>query len=414
MTAADLKIGSPAHGTHADELRRIREGIAYCMKVFIAVRIGLFVLVLVSVALLPSAVKIPDAAALSIPGPVGVPGWAAHPITHGWHNLFTAWERFDALWFLRIADAGYRTSDGSAAFFPGYPLAIRALSFVLGGRPFAAAMLVSNAAMFGAMCVLYFLTSSELSERVARTSVLYLAIFPTAFFLFAPYSEALFLLLSVTAFWAARRNRWGWASLAGAGAALTRNVGLLLAPALLVEALQQRQEDGGRLLPRLAGAGAAAGGTLAYLAYWGWRTGDWLTPLTVQQGWQRTPEFPVVTVWRGTSEAFRWIGTFPGGYHLVDWLIVVPVLAAAAYASVRFRPTFSVYLWLSLLIPLSYVFEPRPLMSLPRFAVVMFPLFWAMADATERGFVPKTAVVGVSAAGLGMLALLFANWYYIF
>lgn len=414
MTAAGVRIERPARDADDAERGRIREGITYCLKVFLAVRIGLFVLVLVSVALLPSAAKIPDAAALSIPGPVGVPGWAAHPITHGWHNLFTAWERFDALWFLRIADAGYRADDGSAAFFPGYPLTIRALSFALGGRPFAAAMLVSNASMLGAMCVVYFLTASELSERVARTSVLYLSIFPTAFFLFAPYSEALFLLLSVTAFWAARRNRWGWAALAGAGAAFTRNVGLLLVPALVLEALQQRQEDGGRLLPRLAGAAAAAGGTFAYLGYWGWRTGDWLTPLTVQQGWQRTPAFPAGTLWRGTREAFRWIGTFPGGYHLVDWLIVVPVLAAAAYSTVRLRPTFSAYLWLSLLIPLSYVFEPRPLMSLPRFALVMFPLFWAMADATERGFVPRTAVVGVSAAGLGMLALLFANWYYIF
>jgi hypothetical protein len=414
MTAADLRTGHVAGAADAAERRRIREGVLYCLKVFLAVRIGLFLLVLVSVALLPSAVKIPDAASLSIPGPVGVPGWAAQATKHGWHNVFTAWERFDALWFLRIADAGYRTSDGSAAFFPGYPIAIRAASLVLGGRPFAAAMLVSNASMFGAMCVLYFLTSSELSKRIARTTVLYVAIFPTSFFLFAPYSEALFLLLSVTAFWAARRNRWGLAALAGAAAALTRNVGLLLVPALLVEALQQRQEEGGRLLPRLAGAGAAAGGTFAYLAYWGWRTGDWLTPLTVQQGWQRTPEFPLWTVWRGTSEAFRWIGTFPGGYHLVDWLIVVTMLAGAAYATVRFRPTFSVYVWLSLLIPLSYVFEPRPLMSLPRFALVMFPLFWAMADASERGLVPKTAVVGVSAAGLGMLALLFANWYYIF
>ena len=179
----------------------------YCLKVFVAVRVGLFVLVLVSVALLPSAVKIPHAADLAIPGPVGVPGWAAHAITPGWHNLFTAWERFDALWFLRIADAGYRTTDGSAAFFPGYPLAIRAVSVALGGRPLAASLLVSNATLLAAMCVLYFLTASELSERHARRTILYLAVFPTSFFLFAPYSESLFLLLSVTSFWATAGRR---------------------------------------------------------------------------------------------------------------------------------------------------------------------------------------------------------------
>jgi len=130
--------------------------------------------------------------------------------------------------------------------------------------------------------------------------------------------------------------------------------------------------------------------------------------------WQRTPAFALTTLWRGTREALRWPGTYPGGYHLVDWLLVLPLLAAAVYAVARFRPAFSGYLVLSLLVPLSYVFDPRPLMSLPRFALVMFPAFWAWAEATERGWVPRTAIVGVSAAGLGMLAMLFANWYYIF
>jgi Mannosyltransferase (PIG-V) len=414
VTTTDSGIVRTADGGRSIEARRIREGIVYCLKAFVTVRIGLFVLVLASVALLPSAVKIPNAAALQIPGPVGVPGWPAHATTPGWHNLFTAWERFDALWFLRIADAGYRVGDGSAAFFPGYPIVIRAVSFVIGGHPFAASLLVSNAALFAAICVLYFLTTSELSERVARTTVLFLVIFPTSFFLFAPYSESLFLLLSVTSFWAARRRRWGVAAAAGIVAALTRNVGLLIAPALLVEALQQRGEDRRPLLPTLAAACAPALGTLGYLAYWGNRTGDWFTPITVQQTWQRSPQFPATTLWDGTLEAFRWIGFYPGGYHLVDWLIVVPILLAAAYAAARLRPTFSAYLWLNLLIPLSYVFHARPLMSLPRFALVIFPAIWAMADVTERGWLPRTAVVGISAAGLGMLAMLFANWYYIF
>ena len=46
------------------------------------------------------------------------PGWPAHAVTPGWHNVFTSWEREDALWFLRIATGGYDDGDGSAAFFP--------------------------------------------------------------------------------------------------------------------------------------------------------------------------------------------------------------------------------------------------------------------------------------------------------
>ena len=57
-----------------------------------------------------------------------------------------------------------------------------------------------------------------------------------AFFLIAPYGEGLFLLLTILAFWGARRDRWWLAGLAGAAAAATRSVGILLVPALLVEA----------------------------------------------------------------------------------------------------------------------------------------------------------------------------------
>ncbi|MGH2580607.1 MAG: hypothetical protein ACRDGP_07140, partial [Actinomycetota bacterium] len=90
-----------------------REGIRYSLTVFLAVRLGLVILGLVAVELFPPL------------KPVSVPGWRAHTLPDpGWQNAFTSFERFDALWFLRIASSGYRTGDGSAAFFPLYPLAI--------------------------------------------------------------------------------------------------------------------------------------------------------------------------------------------------------------------------------------------------------------------------------------------------
>ncbi|MEX2274920.1 MAG: hypothetical protein WEA10_05075 [Actinomycetota bacterium] len=241
-----------------------------------------------------------------------------------------------------------------------------------------------------------------------------LAVFPTAFFLVAPYSEAPFLLFALLAFWGARRERWWVAGLAGAAAALTRNVGLLLVPALVIEAVHRWRTDGGRLAPRLAGAVAPAAGTLAYFAYWASRTGDWLEPLTVQTTWQRTAVIPITALAEGTREAFSWFGTFPGGYHLVDWLLVAPVVAAAVWAVFVLRPSYVVYMWLGLLVPLTYTFEPRPLMSIPRFVLVLFPFFWVEAEAIERSWIPRTGLVAVSAAGLGALTLLFVNWYYIF
>jgi hypothetical protein len=392
---------------------RLRGALAHSLAVFAGVRLGLSVLALAAVALLPNAADVPGGAA-GLPGPVDVPGWPAPRPGPGWHNLFTAWERFDALWFLRIAAGGYRPGDGSAAFFPLYPLAIRAVSWLLGGHPFAAALLVSSAALLAALVVLRLLAAAELGEAAARRSVLYLCLFPTAVFLFAPYSEPLFLLLSAWAFLAARRGRWAAAGLAGALAALTRSVGVVLAAALAVEALHRRAERRGPAWPGLLAAAAVPLGTLAYLAYWRVRGGDWLAPLHQQATWQRVASAPWETAVAGTREAFRWIGVYPGGYHLLDWLLVVPAAGACLYAAFRFRPAFGVYALASLLLPLALAFPPRPLMSLPRFLAVVFPIHWALADLVERRALPHTAVVAASAAGLGITTLLFAGWYYIF
>ncbi|HXF36186.1 MAG TPA: hypothetical protein VNO17_03275, partial [Actinomycetota bacterium] len=139
-----------------------------------------------------------------------------------------------------------------------------------------------------------------------------------------------------------------------------------------------------------------------------------LAPLRQQATWQRSAAAPWETALQATRQAFRWIGTYPGGYHLLDWLLVVPVAAACVYAAFRFRPAYAVYALASLLVPLAYAFPPRPLMSVPRFAAVLFPVSWVLADLTRRRILPHAGVVAVSAGGLAISTLLFAGWYYIF
>ncbi|MGZ5291558.1 MAG: mannosyltransferase family protein [Actinomycetota bacterium] len=379
------------------------EALRYCALVFLALRLLTFAIGLVAAGVVPPI------------EPVGVPGWPAHPAPDpGWHTLFTAWERFDALWFLRIADTGYRTDDGSAAFFPLYPLVVRAISFLLGGRPFGASVIVSNAAFVAALAVTYLLTAMELGERRARTTIVLLAFFPTSFFFLMPYSEALFLLLAVTALWSARRGRWALAGVAGALAGLTRSIGIVLAPAIAVEALHRREEGRGPAWPGLLAAGATGLGTLAYLGWWQVKAGDWLTPITRQENWERVFSWPWVTLWDATRFAFRYVGDTNGGYWLIDWLIVVPVLVAAGFALARYRPVYGVYVLGGLLLPLMFVFADRPLMSMPRFVLPLIPAFWAAAEVADRFRVPRWTLAALGAAGLGVLSVLTVNWYYIF
>lgn len=388
----------------------------YCLKVFVAVRVGLFVLGFLAATTIPAR------------GVITAPQWPQEPVSPGLHNLVTSFEHQDATWFLQIAESGYQPNDGSAAFFPMYPLSIRALSPLLGGHPLTASLLISNLALFAAIVILYLLTASELSRSEARNSILYLMVFPTAFFLFAPYSESLFLLFVVTSFWAARRRSWALAGVAGLLAALTRSVGIFLVPALVVEvALQWRETR-----RRAAAAAGTAGeppvrfpvgplwwsivpgfGTLAYLAYWNAR-GDWATPLRLQEYWERHPSWPWATLVNATTTAWHQSTDFVSGFALLDWVIAIPMLVAAVFVVRWFRASYGVFTWFCILAPLSMVFDPRPLMSVPRFLLPLFPLFWAAARATQRGRIPQALIVGTTAAGLGLLTVLFVNSYFVF
>lgn len=384
--------------------RRLSESVAYCTRVFVASR-----LLLLGVGAMVIDV-IPPLAAVS------VPGWPAPPFPPavGWHGLFTAWERFDALWFLRIADSGYRMNDGSAAFFPGFPLVVRTVSWALGGHPLAAGLIVANVAFLGALIAVHALTAEERGGGTARAVVVLLCWFPTSLFFLMPYSESMFLAAAAVAFLAARRQRWAIACAAALIAGLTRNVGVLLVPAFLAEAGAAWRRSGLRSIPGpLATAASAAAGFAAYLLWWG-SQGDVRAPFSAQANWQREFSWPWRTLWDAASIAVSRFGTTDGGYWMFDLVIVLVMIAGAIWATRHLRPGLAVYMWGGLLLPLGFAFPGRPLMSMPRLVLPLFPALWGLLDISHRLRMPAWALPTASAVGLGIVTLIVVNGYYIF
>ena len=383
---------------------RLRDGLRDSLAAFLAVRIGFSLLGLLAVGMI-----------VPRESPPVVAGWPIEAVTFEaatfeWTSVFTATERQDAARFLAIATRGYNPADGSAAFFPLYPALINAADRLPGLGPLGAALLVSNACFAGALVMLHGLTRLEgMSHEAARLTVMLVAIFPTAFFFLAPYSEGPFLLASVSAFWFARRDRWGLAALAGALAASTRSVGVLLVLALAVEAVHRSRSDERPLAPRLMAAFAVALGPLFYLAWWRVRFGDALAPFTAQRSWQRETRPPWQTLIEAGSAAWRY-----GSYWLVDVVVVAVVLIAVIAGLRRSRASYSVYALVSLALPLVYAWPTRPLLSMPRFVAVIFPGFWVMARAVERRHVPEPVVVAAFAGGYALLGALFVTWWDVF
>jgi hypothetical protein len=405
-----LAVGQATAGAESVASRRSwRPAVRHSLLLFAATRLGLAVVALIATGVIPFNKR------------AGVPGWPAPPIHAGYSNLFTAWERWDALWFLRIAAHGYRVRDGSAAFFPLYPLAVRALSFCIGHHPLAAGLILSNGCFLAALILFFRLTEREYSRERARRATLYLAIFPTAFFFLAPYSESLFLLLVVACFLSARQRHWLAAGVAGALASATRSTGLVLVPALALEALLQLRASSPtgaadwlrRGVRPAIGTLLSGAGMMAYLLYWRLRSGDVLGPFSAQGGWRRQTSLPWATIYDGIRLAARFVATPNDGYLVLDAVVVVAVVAAAIWAAVRCRASYGAYVLFSLLLPLSLVFPGRPLMSVPRFALTIFPVFWGIA-ALDARMKNRELLVAASASLLGLLTMLFITWYYVF
>jgi len=384
--------------------RRLRDGLRPCLAVFLAARIGLSLLSVLAVGPIDPL------------DPVPVPRRAAPPATPGWHNAIDATERQDAVWYLRLADDGWSTEDASAAFFPLYPLTVRAVGWILPGDDLVAALLVSNLAFLVALLALFALTAEAFGDRVARNAVVVAAIFPTAFFFLAPYTESLFLLLSILAFREARLGRWGRVAGFGALAALTRSVGLLLIPALLVEAIVAgrgragvRAGGGRATAARVAGAVGIAIGPLSWFAWWGLAHGNWLAPLDAQRQWGRELQPPWVSLARAADLAWSF-----QSYWLLDLLIVSLAIAGLALAVPALRASEVTYAAMSLLLPLVDPFWDRPLVSAPRFAVVVFPALWGLSGAGLGRSLPRPLVTTILAAGWAIGATLFVNWLHLF
>jgi hypothetical protein len=145
-----------------------------------------------------------------------------------------AWNQGDCHFYLEIASLGYQPGYlSNCGWCPGFALLLKA--FPITPQLLLNALLLNNLILLGALIACWHWLRLDLEEEEAWRVLLLLMAFPSAYFLTAPLSESTFLLCSAGAFWAARTNRWLLAGLLGGWAALTRVMGLLLLPALLLE-----------------------------------------------------------------------------------------------------------------------------------------------------------------------------------
>jgi hypothetical protein len=338
---------------------------------------------------------------------------AGDHIAESTNPLLAVWGRWDAVHYLDIARDGYYGTD--MAFFPLYPLLIRFVGAFIGNE-LLAGMIVSNVAFFFGLLFCYKLVEHLYDRAVAYRTVFYISIFPTAVFFSTVYTESLFFALTVASFFYIREHKWVTAGVLGGLAALTRVEGVLLIVPYAIEAftpfdmelLRRRFTNTSSAIRILAGAALIPLGLASYMAWLWVLRGDPLYFSHVQAHWHRHLAWPYASIWHSihTIATERVASTVSG--QVIE-LGFTALMIAVFFAGFRYlRPSLWAYMALSILVPMS----TSSLMSMPRFALVLFPMFVILALWGKRPLV-NSAILAFSLPLLGLFTVLFADWYWV-
>jgi hypothetical protein len=333
----------------------------------------------------------------------------------GTPGFLDPWHRWDAPHYTDIAVFGYMADDPGnlsapgysqvfpgdldlyIVFFPLFPWLIAAVNAVVR-EPIVSAFLVATVASLFVAPLLYRLVSVDLGHRIGLWTAGFLLVFPTAYFLHIGYTESLFLSLAFGSMWLARTNRWWLAGLLAALAALTRINGLILAPALVVEAFLQWRADRERRLQlawlAIAGVGIGFGVYLVVnLAVYG---DPFAFSVIQREHWFKNVTWP----WVGLEGTVAWL-TDPnpdfafmnGGMELVFiWLGFVATVATTLWL----RPTWAVWMAGNWILAVSTGF----VLSVPRYSLPMFGIMVFAAMVAERWRVAGWILAASSAAAM--------------
>lgn len=343
--------------------------------------------------------------------------------------------RYDAGWYTGIALDGYSFApefkgQQNFAFFPAYPALMRLAGYPLGAlshniwpelaraRLSWAGTLVSLAAFVWGALYLWRLARDLIGEDRARYAVALLAAYPFSVFYSAAYTESLFLLATVAAFFHFSRARFGRAAVWGLLAGLTRPNGCFLSLALavwaVVDILRRRDAavrfDARGLLKTSIAVATPVLGMLAYSAYVHHLTGSWFGWAKLQDAWGRSYQGLAPA-----THAYTWLSE-EGVLHVAqgvpfDTLNALGLLFALAMLWPIARKVglaYAVFVAINLVPP----FVTGGVLSMGRFTSTLFPIFIALAAIVPRRAVPP--MLTAFAVGQGFAASLFFTWRQLF
>jgi len=302
-----------------------------------------------------------------------------------------------------IAQHGYALGSGGVAaqvlrvaWFPFYPLLIR----LAGGSDWAM-IIIPNVCFFAALALMYVVGIKHFDPDRARLTLWIVALGPAAMFFSYPYTESVFLLVTVVAFVLMESGHWLWAGVAGLAASLTRVPGVLIGAALGAEAVLGR-----RRAALVAIALPIAGLVTVSLIDWA-QIGDPLGFVHAQAHWigpNRNPFYLIGSFPRSVLEGdpFR-----PEG---IGFPVFIAFAIGALWVARRMPASYGVFALLQVLVALKQGLYLQYFSPVPRYVSVIFPCYFAFATLLAPRKNLQLTWLLISASIMVLNAALSGGW----
>lgn len=319
-----------------------------------------------------------------------IPAWPPSEPLLGWIErvVLAPWQRWDVKYFMSIVESGYRLDNGTAQWHPLYPWLSKPFA-LLTGTPLLGLLAVSSLAGLGFFLVYRRLASLDLSPDEAVFSEKLARLFPVSFILFAPYSEALFLLCAAWCLLEARNGRWIQAGVAGALATLTRQQGLFLLLPLAWELWAARAR-----WRQWACAAMIPGAMALWIVFRAFALADVHPDLSSVNAFVYSvvisPSSAAVVQqqaflppWKALTLAVAAGWSVP---NIVDAILAGLFMILVVLAWPRMRASYRLYVVTITVVSFALYTGPKfPYMGLPRHLLLAFPTFIGAAPAISSG-----------------------------
>ncbi len=330
--------------------------------------------------------------------------------------LLQAWAHWDAGWYAQIVRDGYWFKgpdvQSPVAFFPLYPLGIRALTEIGINRYWGGVFLTAASGLLALWLFSRWATRTA-DERSALHGTLFFALYPFTFYLYGPiYSDAAFVMLAIAAFLCLERGNLVAATVLGALATAARPVAPAIIVGLVARRIELKRRAGEPLRPLDFLPVLAATGMLLYMLFLWREFGEPFAFARVQgaAGWDQAPGW---NTWLKTHLFERLMYDIDRNFALTRLTHAVMTtlgLALVIPTWKRLGWAYGLYTLMVLAIP---AVSSKDFMGLGRYALAAFPIFLTVALVLRERPRWRMAVLGGSASALAIFTALFAAGFYV-